>query len=104
MLEELLRTAREDAHIRAVLLEGSRTDGAVQPDLLQDFDIAYIVQKTASFRRDRSWIDRFGQQLFMQYPDEGPWRSGAVLWLAHAVFRRLAAGPARDDACLCAGA
>lgn len=76
MLEELLCTAREDARIRAVLLEGSRTDATVQPDLLQDFDIAYIVQETASFRRDRSWIDRFGQRLFMQYPDEGPFADG----------------------------
>lgn len=71
MLALILNTARGDARIRAVLLEGSRTDPNAKRDRYQDFDVAYIVRETESFQRDRGWIDRFGPRLFMQYPEEG---------------------------------
>jgi len=72
MLELILSTAREDERIRAVCLEGSRTNPNAPADLFQDFDVVYVVGETASFQQDKSWIDRFGERLYMQYPEDHP--------------------------------
>ncbi len=75
MFELILKTAREDERIRGVCLEGSRVNAEIPKDLFQDYDIVYVVTETASFREDRHWIDRFGERLYMQYPEEGPYES-----------------------------
>lgn len=72
MLEMILNIAREDERIRAVYMNGSRTNKNVPKDIFQDYDIVYVVRETGSFIRDKHWIDRFGERLFMQYPDESP--------------------------------
>ena len=72
MLDLILSTAKEDDRIRAVCLEGSRTNPNAPKDLFQDFDVVYVVGETGSFRRDKHWIDRFGQRLYMQYPEDHP--------------------------------
>jgi len=72
MLERILSTAKEDDRIRAVILEGSRTNPNAPKDIFQDFDVVYVVGETDSFRQDKGWIDRFGQRLYMQYPEEHP--------------------------------
>lgn len=72
MMELILGTAREDARIRAVYMNGSRTNPNVPKDIFQDYDIVYVVTETKSFIEDKTWIDRFGDRLFMQYPDENP--------------------------------
>ena len=72
MLGLILKTAEEDDRIRAVYLNGSRTNVNVPRDIFQDYDVVYVVNETASFINDREWIKRFGEILFMQYPDEHP--------------------------------
>ena len=72
MMELILSTAREDARIRAVYMNGSRTNPNAPKDIFQDYDIVYVVEETGSFIRDKEWIRRFGDILFMQYPDEFP--------------------------------
>ena len=72
MLDLILSTAKEDDRIRAVILEGSRTNPNAPKDLFQDYDVVYVVGETASFQRDRGWIDRFGERLYMQYPEDHP--------------------------------
>lgn len=72
MFDLILHTAREDARIRAVYMNGSRTNKNVPKDVFQDYDIVYVVTETKPFIEDKSWIDRFGERLFMQYPDECP--------------------------------
>ncbi len=72
MFDLILHTAREDARIRAVYMNGSRTNKNVPKDIFQDYDIVYVVTETKPFIEDKSWIDRFGERLFMQYPDECP--------------------------------
>lgn len=72
MLELILSTAKEDERIRAVYMNGSRTNKNVPKDIFQDYDIVYVVRETGSFIQDKHWIDRFGERLFMQYPDENP--------------------------------
>lgn len=70
MIQMIQDTARKDDRIRAAYLEGSRANPKVPKDMFQDYDAVYIVEETESFQRDKSWIDRFGKRLYMQYPED----------------------------------
>ena len=70
MLELIRNTALEDDRIRAAWLEGSRANPNVPRDIFQDYDVVYIVEETGSFREDKHWVDRFGERLYMQYPED----------------------------------
>lgn len=70
MLNLIIQTAIEDSRIRAAYLEGSRVNPKISKDIFQDYDVVYIVNETRSFIEDKSWIDRFGERLFMQYPED----------------------------------
>jgi len=70
MLDIILNTAREDERIRAVMLNGSRTNPHAPRDIFQDFDVIYFVTDVASFRLDEHWIDRFGERMILQLPDD----------------------------------
>jgi len=70
MLLLIVDTAKDDDRIRAVIMSGSRVDPDAQPDTFQDFDIVYLVTDVAPFRDDRSWIDRFGEIMIMQTPED----------------------------------
>ncbi len=72
MFSMILDTAREDERIRAVYMNGSRTNANAPKDIFQDYDIVYVVTDVVSFIQQKEWIDRFGERLFMQYPDENP--------------------------------
>ncbi len=54
MLELILEVARDDERIRVVM----------------DFDIVYLVADVAPFRRNLPWIERFGELMILQLPDE----------------------------------
>ena len=49
MMDLILSIAYEDDRIRAVILNGSRTNPNVKPDLFQDYDIVYLVTEVAPF-------------------------------------------------------
>lgn len=66
----VLHVALSDERIRAVLLIGSRADVNSKKDILQDFDIVYIVRKYQGFLADKNWINVFGERLLMQLPNE----------------------------------
>ncbi len=70
MYELILDTARSDARIRAVILNGSRANPNAPRDIFQDYDIVYVVTDVASFKRDPDWIDRLGERMILQLPDE----------------------------------
>ncbi|MEA5077739.1 MAG: aminoglycoside 6-adenylyltransferase [Anaerolineaceae bacterium] len=70
MYDLILNTARQDDRIRAVILNGSRANPNAQRDRLQDFDIVYIVRELQTFLSKPGWIDRFGERIVMQTPDE----------------------------------
>lgn len=70
MLDLILETARCDERIRAVIMNGSRTNPNAPRDPFQDFDIVYIVTEVAPFRHNLEWIERFGEMMVMQLPDE----------------------------------
>lgn len=70
MFELLIDIAKKDKRIRAAYLAGSRVNPNAPKDIFQDYDVVYAVAETSSFIRDRTWIDRFGERLYMQHPDE----------------------------------
>jgi aminoglycoside 6-adenylyltransferase len=70
MLELIVATAREDERIRAVIMNGSRTNPNAPRDPFQDFDVVYIVVDVAPFRHNYEWIKRFGEIMIMQMPED----------------------------------
>lgn len=72
MYSLILQIAMQDERIRAVYMNGSRTNKNVPKDIFQDYDVVYVVTETQPFIEDKTWIDCFGERLFMQYPDESP--------------------------------
>lgn len=70
MMALILSAAKQDDRIRAVFMNGSRTNLNAPKDIFQDYDIVYVVEETASFQLDKTWIDQFGDRLYMQYPEE----------------------------------
>lgn len=69
MFDLILDTARRDARIRAVILQGSRANPNAPRDPFQDFDIVYVVTEVAPFRHNLDWIQRFGALMIVQMPD-----------------------------------
>ena len=69
MMYQILQTAREDDRIRAVILNGSRVNPNIEPDIFQDYDIIYVVTDVAPFYNNTEWIKRFGEMMIMQMPD-----------------------------------
>ena len=61
MLTTILNVARNDERIRAVYMNGSRTNPNVEKDIYQDFDIVFVVTETSSFVEDESWMEHFGE-------------------------------------------
>ena len=70
ILSLIINTAETDGNIRAAYLEGSRVNPDAEKDIFQDYDVVYIVRSTAPYIADKSWIDRFGERLYMQYPED----------------------------------
>ncbi|WP_160725777.1 aminoglycoside 6-adenylyltransferase [Bacillus sp. USDA818B3_A] len=86
MYNLILKIAEEDERIRAVYMNGSRTNSNAPKDIFQDYDIVYVVKETASFLTNEHWIHVFGELLIIQEPDkndrlEGPVKSYGYLML-----------------------
>lgn len=70
MMDLIINTANEDERIRAVYMNGSRTNPNVPKDIFQDYDIVYVVTETSTFIEDENWINLFGDLLMVQEPDK----------------------------------
>ncbi len=85
MYDLILEIAKNDNRIKAVYMNGSRTNKNVPKDLFQDYDIVYVVEDTKVFIQDKDWIHLFGEISYMQYPDENPYfpsdRENSYGWL-----------------------
>jgi aminoglycoside 6-adenylyltransferase len=66
----VMNFARKDCRIRAVTMEGSRTNRNISPDSFQDYDISYFVTDMDSFKADDRWLDVFGTRIMMQKPED----------------------------------
>ena len=56
MFDIILNTAKENDHIRAVYMNGSRANPNITKDKYQDFDIVYVVDDSAPPFNDKQWI------------------------------------------------
>lgn len=72
MYSMIMQIAEEDERIKAVYMNGSRTNENVEKDIFQDYDVVYVVTDTRPFIEEKEWINKFGEIWFMQYPDEHP--------------------------------
>lgn len=79
MMNLILNIAKEDERIRAVYMNGSRTNPNVPKDIFQDYDIVYVVTNTPSFIKDDNWINMFGELLMLQEPDKNDQSCGPNL-------------------------
>lgn len=70
MFELILDVAKKDRRIRAVGLNGSRTNPNAPKDIFQDYDIVYLVTEMESFLEQPNWIDIFGDRIIMQTPED----------------------------------
>lgn len=68
--DTILKFAQSDERIRAVTLEGSRTNENIVPDEFQDYDITFFVTEAESFTADDAWLDVFGKRLILQKPED----------------------------------
>jgi aminoglycoside 6-adenylyltransferase len=69
MMAVIFDVANKDERIRAVTLEGSRTNPNAPKDMFQDYDISFLVTKMDSFIKNPDWIDVFGERIIMQTPE-----------------------------------
>ncbi|MGZ7444382.1 aminoglycoside 6-adenylyltransferase [Paenibacillus sp. TH7-28] len=70
MMQLILDYARNDERVRAVGMNGSRTNPNVPRDRFQDYDIVFLVTDMNSFIRDKHWVDCFGSRIIMQTPED----------------------------------
>lgn len=56
MFQMILEIAKQDERIRAVYLNGSRTNPNVKKDEYQDFDIVYVVNDVIPFLNNPEWL------------------------------------------------
>jgi aminoglycoside 6-adenylyltransferase len=70
LLDLILRTAREDERIRALLLNGYRANPAAPQDPFRDFDVVCIVTEDAPFRENREWTRRFREIMILRVPED----------------------------------
>lgn len=69
MFELIMSAAKNDERVRAVYMNGSRTNPNVEKDIYQDFDVVFVVDKVAPFIDDKSWLEQFGEIAILQEPD-----------------------------------
>ncbi|HHU19245.1 MAG TPA: aminoglycoside 6-adenylyltransferase [Bacilli bacterium] len=70
MFDLILAVAEKDKRVRAVGLNGSRTNPNAPKDIFQDYDIVYLVTEIESFLEQPNWVDVFGEQIIMQTPED----------------------------------
>ncbi|MEJ2011743.1 MAG: aminoglycoside 6-adenylyltransferase [Anaerolineales bacterium] len=70
MLDLILQTAEKDDRIRVAIMNGSRANPSIPRDLFQDFDVVYFVTDVRSFKEDPGWINRFGDLMILQIPED----------------------------------
>lgn len=70
ILDLVLKVAKEDSRVRAVGMNGSRTNSKVPKDPFRDYDIVYLVTDMQSFMDDPNWVNVFGERIIMQTPED----------------------------------
>ncbi|WP_066494824.1 aminoglycoside 6-adenylyltransferase [Abyssisolibacter fermentans] len=66
VFDMILNYAKKNDDIRAVLMNGSRTNPNADKDNFRDYDIVYVVKDPKKYLSDRSFIDVFGKTIIIQ--------------------------------------
>ena len=69
MMKLILQVAEDDERVRAVYLNGSRTNPNAPKDCFQDYDVVYVVTETKPYYENLDWVKHFGTILYMQMPE-----------------------------------
>lgn len=69
MYDTIINYAKTDQRVRAVYMNGSRTNPNVDKDNFRDYDIVFVVWETESFLAEKEWISVFGDIAIVQEPD-----------------------------------
>lgn len=80
----IIGVAQTDDRIRAVYMNGSRTNPNVPKDIYQDYDIVYLVTETSSFVKNEKWIRVFGDLIMVQEPDKNDIACGIPMNFEHS--------------------
>lgn len=70
MFDLIISVAQNDERVRAVYMNGSRTNTNVPRDIFQDYDIVYVVTETTTFINEPEWINVYGNRIMLQEPDK----------------------------------
>lgn len=70
IMELILGVAEKDERVRAVAMNGSRTNSNVPKDSFRDYDIVYLVSDLQSFLNRTDWVNVFGKRIIMQTPED----------------------------------
>ena len=83
IMDLILNIAKNDNRIRAVQMQGSRTNPKAPKDNFQDYDICYYVNDILSFKNDSNWINIFGDRLMLQIPklDQNEHENNIIVYL-----------------------
>jgi aminoglycoside 6-adenylyltransferase len=69
MFDLIMNFAKNDDNIRAVVMNGSRTNPNAPKDVFQDFDIACLVNDMAPYVRNKNIPTHFGELTILQEPE-----------------------------------
>ena len=70
MIELILKIAKADENIRAVMMTGSRANEDCPVDIYQDFDVVYFVKAVEPYWDNMPWIEeQFGKPSLVQKPE-----------------------------------
>lgn len=71
VMKQLLAFAESQPDVRAVVLNGSRVNDKAPRDILQDYDVAFFVERFSDqvYKVNPEWIGQFGELVIMQQND-----------------------------------
>ena len=84
MMNLILQVAKDDERVRAVYLNGSRTNPNAPKDCFQDYDVVYVVTDTKPYYENHDWINHFGTVLYMQMRISDPIVCAVFCWIRTA--------------------
>jgi aminoglycoside 6-adenylyltransferase len=70
ILDLIIEFAQNDANIRAVVMNGSRVNPKIEPDIMQDFDVVYFVKDVTPLWHHMGLPGHFGELSILQLPEE----------------------------------
>lgn len=69
VMTQLLEFAKNEANVRAVILNGSRVNPNAPKDIFQDYDVVFSVTDPKYYLDHQDWIQPFGDLVILQQND-----------------------------------